>query len=518
MEPVERTLRQVLGRTRYGLYAFQEDGSPPRLLAASPHWPPPEVDPIPILEQNPWLEGAPLGRLTPVAGMHGVPRAAAAKRAQLAVLAVGEPGHSHGGLLLQAGARSPLWDWPAEDWSALGSLLDAFLQKEQMRRSFDALRGFHEVLLDSLPLGVLAIDAIGRVTFLSRPAEAILGYGRQEALGADCTRIFHPAGVEENPLIQGLRGKETRVELYITDRDGNEKPVWLQMARIPAPPPEKTRGLLVLIRDTTEDRAYEEERRRRERLASIGELSAGVAHEIRNPLTGIGNCAQVLRERIASEDPLQKMVTIILDESARLNRIVESLLSFARPGRPQLREWAVIDSVRHVIELEQGRLGQHGITAEVRVRGRIPAIFIDPDQITQVLLNVVRNAADAMPKGGRLTVEVSVVRRRPHLRRGTGQRKTDRIRYDRVAPLNRYVRVQVTDTGEGIPRDTVPRIFDPFFTTRSKGTGLGLSISQSIVTEHAGFISLHSIEKKGTAISIDLPVERRQGERRRRGA
>lgn len=516
MDPVERTLRQVLGRTQYGLYAFHGDGSPPRLLAASRNWPPSEADPLPLLEQNPGLEGAAIGRLTPVSRLRGAGRIGNAKATSLAVLPVGDPDRAQGGLLLQAGARSPLWSWPHEDWAALASLLDAFLQKEGMRRSFDTLRGFHDVLLDSLPLGVLAIDAIGRVTFLSRPAEVILGYSRQEALGADCARVFHPAGIEENPLIQGLRGKEARVELYITDRGGNEKPVWIQMAKIPAPPPETTRGLLVLIRDTTEDRAYEEERRRRERLASIGELSAGVAHEIRNPLTGIGNCAQVLQERIPPGDPLKKLVTIILDESARLNRIVESLLSFARPGRPQLREWMILDTVRHVIDLEQVRLTQGRITPEARARGRIPPIFIDPDQITQVLLNVVRNAMEAMPEGGRLTIETSVVRRRPHIRRGTGQRKTDRIRYDRDAPLSRYVRVQVTDTGEGIPREAIPRIFDPFFTTRPKGTGLGLSISQSIITEHGGFLSLRSIEGKGTAVSIDLPVERRQGERRRR--
>jgi signal transduction histidine kinase len=120
-----------------------------------------------------------------------------------------------------------------------------------------------------------------------------------------------------------------------------------------------------------------------------------------------------------------------------------------------------------------------------------------------------------MPSGGRLTLECSVLRRRTHLRRGTGRRRGDQIRYDRSVPLRRFVQVRISDTGRGIPRDVVPRVFDPFFTTRAKGTGLGLSITQSIVKEHGGFISVRSIENKGTTISIDLPVERRQGERRR---
>ena len=366
-----------------------------------------------------------------------------------------------------------------------------------------------------MPLGVLAIDRMGRVTYISPPAQEILGYREAEAVGADCVRVFRPVGADTNPLLLGLRGKATTVELFLTDRQGKEKPVWMRMVRIPGRTVEGPRGLLAMIRDTSEERAFEEEQRRRQRLASIGELSAGVAHEIRNPLTGIGNCAQVLRDRMAADDPRLRFVSIILDETSRLNRIVESLLSFARPGRPQLRESAIVDLLKRILELEADVHKQQGITTELKVRARIPKIFIDPEQITQVLLNVIRNAVEAMPSGGRLTLECSVLRRRSHIRRGTGRRSTDQIRYDRTMPLRRFVQVRINDTGRGIPRDVLPRVFDPFFTTRTKGTGLGLSISQSIVKEHGGFISVRSIEHKGTTISIDLPVERRQGERRR---
>ncbi|MDM7916911.1 MAG: ATP-binding protein, partial [Candidatus Eisenbacteria bacterium] len=433
----------------------------------------------------------------------------------LAILPVGSAQRRRAALFFRASPRAALWRHDPAVWETLACAIDSGFRADRERRARDAQERFEEVLLKALPLGVLTLDPLGRVSSISDHAAEILGWPAAEARGADCLRVFRPAGVEENPLLLGLAGKATRVDLYITDREGKEKPVWVQMARLPGSGSRSRGGLLVLIRDTTEERAFEEDQRRRERLASIGELSAGVAHEIRNPLTGIGNCAQVLQDRIAADDPLRKFVQIILDEAARLNRIVESLLSFARPGRPQLRQAAIVDVLRHVLDLERDACEEQGISTELKIRGRIPPIWIDPEQITQVVLNVVRNAGEAMPAGGHLGVECLVVRRRPHARRGTGQRSTDRIRYGGDSPMRRFVQVRVSDTGGGIPKETLPRIFDPFFTTRKKGTGLGLSISQSILKEHGGFISIRSIESKGTTVIIDLPIERREGERRK---
>jgi PAS domain S-box-containing protein len=516
MEPVGRTLRQVFGRTKFGFYAFRDDEARVELVASSSGWPPPGVTSTAAVQGVEFGRGLPSGRLHPISG-GGSRDASTSSVSNIACLPIGEEEKRRGGLLVHAGPRSAVWRWSSEDWDTLSSYLDAYLQHEALRRAFDSLRGFHEVLLETLPLGVFAIDRSGRVTYLSPPAETILGYKRDDAIGTDYRRIFRPAGVDENPLLQGLRGKAKNVELYIADRQGQEKPVWMQMTRIPGRSGEGPRGLIVLIRDTSEDRLFEEEQRRRERLASIGELAAGVAHEIRNPLTGIANCGQVLRDRLTPDDPRLRFVHIILDETSRLNRIVDSLLSFARPGQPSLRESAVTETLRKVQELEEERACQQGVTTECKIRGRIPRIFIDPEQITQVLLNVIRNALEAMPSGGKLSLECSVIRRRPHRRRGTGQRKTDRIRYSQTIPMRRFVQISVSDTGKGIPRDVVPRVFDPFFTTRTKGTGLGLSISQSIIKEHGGFISLRSIEDKGTTVSIELPVERRQADRRKQG-
>jgi signal transduction histidine kinase len=195
---------------------------------------------------------------------------------------------------------------------------------------------------------------------------------------------------------------------------------------------------------------------------------------------------------------------------------VEGLLNYARPNRPELTLTAAEECVRHAIDLVRAGAEEKGIRLTVKTAGRLPKVYIDPAQMTQVLLNVLRNAEEAMPGGGELAVEIAVIRRRPHRRRGPGRRLSDReARRATNGPQQRFVQIKITDTGHGIPKDLQGRVFNPFFTTRTRGTGLGLSLSQSIVREHGGTLSLRSVENKGTTVCLDLPVERRQGERRK---
>ena len=179
-----------------------------------------------------------------------------------------------------------------------------------------------------------------------------------------------------------------------------------------------------------------------------------------------------------------------------------------------MRETAIEEVVRAALELQAPVCEQRGVRCEFRVAGRIPSIYVDPEQIQQVLVNLMRNAVAAMPDGGLLDLELLVTRRRPHRRRGMGRRATDRVRVPQEAPLARFVRVRVRDTGSGVPEEVLGRIFDPFFTTRSEGTGLGLAVSQSIMQEHDGFLSVQSVQGRGTTFDVDLPVERRRSDRR----
>jgi PAS domain S-box-containing protein len=391
-------------------------------------------------------------------------------------------------------------------------LIRLLLCHARVEREARAWHGFAHSMVGAVERGVLAVDAQGRVTYLSPQGAAILGLEPEAAVGIDCTRVLRPAVGEAHPLLEGLAGRLERIEIYVTDHRGRDLPLALRLQPIDATPGPC--GLVCLFQDLTDQRTLDQEAQRRDRLAAIGELAAGVAHEIRNPLTGIASAAQVLQMRLTDNESGQRMADLILRETQRLDRIVSSLLGFARPGRPRMEETQIEEQVRTALEIEQMACAQAGVRTEVRVVGRIPPIFVDPEQIQQVLTNLIRNARQAMPDGGRLTLEVMVVRRRIYRRGGIGRRATDRVGVPSDGPLARFVRVRVQDSGAGIPPEVLPRIFDPFFTTRSQGTGLGLSVSQSILQEHGGAIAVQSVVGRGTIFDVDLPVERRQGERR----
>lgn len=440
-----------------------------------------------------------LSALHPAWPTHGAPGARFYKEGQVAL-----------GALLEDPQRPAAGE---ANRGADDALIELVLRHWSVTREAAALGAFTSALVSAARAGVVGVDATGRVTYLSPQGAEILGVSPQEAVGADCARVIRPAVDEPHPILQGLAGKLEQVEFYLTDRQERDVPVWLSVGRI-TDAEGRTQGLAGIFRDLSEERALDQEARRRERLAVIGELAAGAAHEIRNPLTGIANAAQVLQMRLGAQESHRRMADLILGETQRLDRIITSLLGFARPGQPRMRETRIEEVVARALELDQPLCEPAGVRCEYKVAGQIPPIYVDAEQIQQVFVNLVRNAVEAMPEGGLLGVEVAVVRRRPHVRRKLGRRATDRVSVPSQGPLRRFVRVTVKDTGRGIPADILGRIFDPFFTTRSRGTGLGLSVSQSIVQEHGGFIAVQSVQGKGTTFEVDLPVERREGERR----
>ena len=510
-----RILSLALGGLPGRLYAAGADGSLQPIASSDLELDPRDPWTHELMTPRPWSK-APDDRTVELAALDTRPDLTAPDTS-IRLRAVRDEGLLLGGVLVRvsdARALEALHRRLADPILAAG--LAATLDMAGARRALDDLAGFREGMSEALPYGVLMLDPLGRVTFLSPRAATILGVSEGEAIGGDCARVFRPVGVETNPLLDGLRGRFKSGEIYVARPSGEEVPVSLQMALLPARG-GRGRGLAVFFQDLSEERVLEETERQRDRLAALGELSAGVAHEIRNPLTGIANCAQVLSEGLDESDTRQRFLRIILEETARLNRIVEGLLRYARPSRPELREASVEELVRRALDLVRPSMEGKGIRINYTLAGRIPRIFLDPGQIEQVLLNLLHNAEQAMPAGGELAVSIAIVRRRPHRRRGLGRRSTDRIRVGRRhdGPLVRFVQVRLADTGHGIPRELLTRIFNPFFTTRSKGTGLGLSLSQSIVREHGGFLTVRSVVNKGTVFHLDLPVERRHGERRK---
>jgi two-component system, NtrC family, sensor kinase len=222
---------------------------------------------------------------------------------------------------------------------------------------------------------------------------------------------------------------------------------------------------------------------RSEKLASLGKLAAGVAHEINNPLTGILTNSSLLLEDLAPDDPRRDDVEVMVKETIRCREIVKRLLDFARQTKPQKRLASINGLIENIILLVRNQTSFRNIGIEKSLERDLPDLLVDPDQIQQVFINIILNAAEAMTKGGTLTVHSA--------------RSTD----------GQSIVVSFADTGPGIPEEVRERIFDPFYTTKEHGTGLGLSISYGIVEQHGGDIRVESVPGSGSTFIIQLPIQ-----------
>ncbi len=363
------------------------------------------------------------------------------------------------------------------------------------------------------PLGVIAIDRVGTILAMNPAASKLLGYAAEEAEGEAVARVFRaPRGEGHVPPGACASPEEAR-EVEVVTRSGDELPVGLRLLPLEALD-GSLHGTIALFQDLREQKALEEQWRRRDRLASLGALSAGVAHEIRNPLAGIGTSAQVLKRRLEVGDTRAQFVDLILEEVSRLDKIVTGLLQFARPAAPKLQRQSVLPALERALSLVHEVAVRQNVLIRVERSDEVPPVYVDLDQVLQVLLNVLMNALQALDQGGELQIWVGSTRKRLVERSSLGRRSGDRLGARRPAPLLDLVEVRIRDNGPGIPAAVLARVFDPFYTTRTQGTGLGLSICQSIVREHGGSISIESVVGQGTTVFLDLPVEKRHADRR----
>jgi two-component system NtrC family sensor kinase len=233
------------------------------------------------------------------------------------------------------------------------------------------------------------------------------------------------------------------------------------------------------------ERYHYEQMKRADRLASIGEMAAGIAHEIKNPLAGIAGVIQVLKRDLSATDPNRAVLDEVLSQVERMDKAVRNLLTFARPPEPRMTLVDINELVSKLMDFLTPQFTKGHIAAERRLAGGLPLLVLDPDLMQQALLNILLNAIKAMPQGGRILVETRVEGAAP------GSRGT--------------IKIAVSDSGQGITPENLGRIFSPFFTTRQQGTGLGLSITQRIVEQHNGGISVQSTPMKGSTFIITLP-------------
>ena len=242
---------------------------------------------------------------------------------------------------------------------------------------------------------------------------------------------------------------------------------------------------------------HAEQMQRAAKLASLGEIISGIAHEIKNPLTGISCAVQVFQSEMKEDDSRRAVTTEILDHIKRLDRTVKDLLNYAKPKPPSFMPLNVNDMLNKAVFFVYPEAKKKNVIIDSIVEGDVPDVMMDPDQIQQVFLNMIINAVQAMPDGGELKISVS-----------EADLYNEEIdgRLKELFPGEKAVSIRFEDTGKGIDQAYMDSIFDPFFTKKSKGTGLGLAISQRIVQEHGGEIAVKSEVNKGSVFTIYLPV------------
>jgi two-component system sensor histidine kinase PilS (NtrC family) len=358
---------------------------------------------------------------------------------------------------------------------ALSSWLAGQLQgaRSQLLRSetrLEALEAIYSAVVRSIASGILTVGEDGRVTYLNPAAEHLTGVSDRAARGQPLHALLPELAASiARPRERG------RPEVRLRAHDGRDR----ILGYATAPLAGGASGQVILFQDLTELRQMEEAVRRTDRLAVVGGLAAGLAHEIRNPLASMCGSIEILGASPGLDEPERRLMSVVRSEAERLEALVREFLSFARPISPAFEPLDAARAVTETVELFRQEVAERGI--ELSAQAEAPVwVRADPGQLRQVLWNLLGNAADATPPGGRVAVRI--------LRQaGEGV-------------------LEVEDTGHGIADDDLQRIFDPFFTTKERGTGLGLAIVHRIVEAHSGHLSVISEVGRGTIFRVALPV------------
>ncbi|TFG90021.1 MAG: response regulator [Candidatus Atribacteria bacterium] len=341
------------------------------------------------------------------------------------------------------------------------------------------LTHFNETILENIHRGVIKTDKTGKVIFKNfRAKELTAGSaGTDNYFNEFFKNPFGNEGLFE--CLTANEEKNSSLEVILQSADKEPIPVRLNSTKITDD--YNGTSIVSVFEDLTVQKLMEEELRRSDRLRSLGELSAGVAHEIRNPLTGIATTAQVLKEQLQGEPGKIKYLNVILDEIKRLDDIINNLLHFAKPATPKPAEMSVCELATEALTLVSEMALGNNVSTRFESCIEDDICFIDGSQIKQVMLNIIMNGIQASDEGGDLVVSLN--------------ESSDPV----------FIRMEVSDSGKGITEDIADKLYNPFFTTRPEGTGLGLSISRKIIESHGGRIFHRKGEEKGTVFVIDIP-------------
>ena len=357
---------------------------------------------------------------------------------------------------------------------------------QETTKTLASLRVLHERIIESIRSGLITTDLEGKIFTFNAAAAEITGYTADDMSGKS---IFGFFGDIREPIKLSLDATNVgeqppRFETQLVTPDGFAVRIGYGVTQLYSESNQAT-GLIITFQDLTEIRSMEENVRRKDRLAAVGRVAAGLAHEIRNPLGAMRGAIQVLESSTPPGSVHAELMDIILKESDRLNSIIINFLSYARPATGDFLATDVSAAIREMFKLLKHSPDvqeNHVLTDD---SGNVPVtIAADTTQLKQIFWNLARNAIQAMPDGGTLRVGLETI------------------------PNNR-IRITFEDSGRGMSADQVEQLFEPFSNSTSGGTGLGLSIVYQIVRDHNGVINVRSLEGKGTTIAIELPKENR---------
>jgi two-component system NtrC family sensor kinase len=368
---------------------------------------------------------------------------------------------------------------------------NSLLYQDQQERAGELklLKEFNESIIESINVGLLAVDLDGRVTRLNSALEHILDLRRDAAIGKHVEELFSADFADTLWQVLGTDGwrlKEIRNIYKLHTATLGNRSLVLNIALAPLQDAHDQTGALVVLEDVTARNSLEEQLQQREKLSSIGLLAAGVAHEVNTPLTGVSSYTQMLLGMLSENDPKHALLQKVRTQAERATNIVNNLLNFSRTG--SATEFGQLDMKRvldDTLQLLEPQLRRNQIEIVRRYDPDAPAVYGNAGKLQQVFTNLILNARDAIPEGGRITLATS-------------------------GSEDGSITVEVSDTGIGIAPENVAKIYDPFYTTKGvgRGTGLGLAVSYGIVQEHTGRISVESIPGRGTTFRITLPTAR----------
>jgi PAS domain S-box-containing protein len=358
---------------------------------------------------------------------------------------------------------------------------------EESLSNQEEMQTYLHSILESMDNGVIGIDISGNITHFNRAAAEITGFSSGAVMGKEYSSIFGANSQEKPMLLQVLHtGKELkRDEKVIWHFDGHPVPVSFQTSILRDRKGFKI-GAVEIFSDISKIKALEKEMQQTKTMAALGEMSATVAHEIRNPLGAMGVWAGLLERDLGADDPRKKTLGKITEGLSRLNKIVSNLLVYTRPVKTDLRKVQIQDVLTEIIDFVQIEIERMDRNIIInRALGSVPVyVLVDPEKMGQVVINLCFNAIQAMPQGGELTITVE----------------------NTETSGNGFVNFSIADTGIGIENELLDKIFDPFFTTKENGTGLGLAIVKKFVESHSGYIDVQSKTGSGTTVKVFLPL------------